>query len=119
MAVQAWGEVWLVISFNSPDSFIEYTLQVALGQGGTLEVLASLDVLGTGQCLLVRDGLHSLRTERVEGGSVLAQIELGSDEDNGNVGSVVVDLGVPLQHQCCQYSQTTLVVSFCMTQTAA
>lgn len=82
---------------GSPNGLVEDALEVPLGQGGALEVLAGADVAGAGQSLLVGDGLHTLGAQGVERGGVLAQIELGADQDDGDVGCVVVDLGVPLQ----------------------
>ena len=44
-------------------------------------------------------------SERLKGGCVLSKIELGSDKDNGDVGRMVIDLGVPLEvsaeSTCC------------------
>ena len=79
-----------------PDSLVEDALQISLRQGRTLEVLVRPDLLGAQQGLVVRDGLHPLLSERLERGGVLSQIELGPDEDDGDVGCMVVDLGVPL-----------------------
>ena len=55
------------------------------------------DLLGADQGLVVRNGLHTLGPKALKGASVFSQIELGSDEDDGDVGSMVVDLGVPLE----------------------
>ena len=46
--------------------------------------------------LLVADGLHALLAQAVDGGRVLAQVELGAHEDDRHVGRVVLDLRVPL-----------------------
>lgn len=55
-----------------------------------------LDLLGADQSLVVRNGLHPLRTQALDGCLVLSQIELGPNQDDWNVGSMVVDLGIPL-----------------------
>lgn len=46
--------------------------------------------------LVVRNRFHPLGAKTLKGGGVFAKIELGSDEDDGNVGRVMVDLWVPL-----------------------
>lgn len=46
--------------------------------------------------LLVRDRVHPPLAQPVDRLWVLAQVELGTDEDDGDVGGVVTDLGVPL-----------------------
>lgn len=57
-----------------------------------------LDLLGANQSLIVGNRLHALLAEGLEGVGVLSQVQLGADEDDGNVWRMVVDLGVPL-HQ--------------------
>ena len=54
------------------------------------------DLLRAHQSLVVRDGLHSLLAERLKGRGVFTEIELGSDEDDGDVRRMMVDLGIPL-----------------------
>jgi len=54
------------------------------------------DLLGAHQSLVVRHRLHSLLPERLEGSGVFPQIQLGADEDDGNIGRMVIDLRVPL-----------------------
>ena len=54
------------------------------------------DLLGHDQGLVVRDGLHPLGSQALEGGGVFSQIELGADEDDGDRRGVMVDLGKPL-----------------------
>lgn len=98
------GDCWWTPG-DSPDGLVEDALEVPLGQRRALEVLAGADLLGAGQGLLVRHRLHALGPQGVEGGGVFAEIELGADEDDGDVGRVVVDLGVPLgrcQRNCMQ-----------------
>lgn len=81
---------------NLPNSLVEDALEISLSQGGTLKVLVSPDLLGAEQRLLVRYGLHALLSQGLEGGGVLSKIELGADEDDWDIGRVVVNLGVPL-----------------------
>lgn len=80
-----------------PDSLVKDALEVSLRESRALEVLVSLNLLGTDESLLIRHGLHALLSQGVESGAVVAEIELGADEDDGNVGSVVVDFRVPLE----------------------
>ena len=79
-----------------PDSLVKDALEVPLRQGRALEVLVRLNLLGAHERLVVRDGLHPLLAQRLERVGVLPEVELGADEDDGDVGCVVVDLGVPL-----------------------
>ena len=80
-----------------PDRFVEHALQVALRQCGALKVLMCADLLGYAQRLLVRDGLHLSGPEGVDGGAVVAEVQLGADQDDGDAGGVVFDFGEPLQ----------------------
>jgi len=81
---------------DGTDGLVEDGLETLLGQGGALEVLDGLDFLGEVQTLGVADGGELLLGQTVDGLLVLAQIDLGSDEDEGSGGAVVVDLRVPL-----------------------
>lgn len=54
------------------------------------------DVLRSSEGFVVGDGLHPLLTEALNGVGILPQIELGTDQDNGDVGGVMADLRVPL-----------------------
>lgn len=54
------------------------------------------DLLGHGQGLLVRDGLHLAGSQGFGGRAVVSQVELGADQDDGDIGGVVFDLGIPL-----------------------
>lgn len=80
----------------APDGLIEHTLEVALCKGRALHVLDCLDLLGNADGLLVLDGCHLLLSQTLLGALVVAKIELGSDQDDGNTRCVVLDLGVPL-----------------------
>lgn len=84
-----------------PDSLVKDALEVSLRESRALEVLVSLNFLGTNEGLLVRHGLHALLSQGVESGAVLAEIEFGADEDDGNVGSVMLDFGAPLELGQC------------------
>jgi len=56
----------------------------------------SLDILCALQSLVVRHGLHALLPKCLEGGRVFPEIELRTDEDDGDIRRMVVDFGVPL-----------------------
>jgi hypothetical protein len=82
---------------NLPNSLVENALKVPLSQSGALKVLVCLDFLGASQRLFVRHGLHTLLAEGLERSGVFSKIELGSDQDDGDIGRMMVDLGVPLE----------------------
>lgn len=79
-----------------PDRLVKDTLQVALGECGALEVLVCADFLGHDQGLLVRDRLHLAGSQSLGCCAVVSQIELGAHQDDGDIGGVVFNLGVPL-----------------------
>jgi hypothetical protein len=81
---------------NRTDSLVKDALQVSLGQGRALKVLVGADFLGANKRLLVRHRLHALLAQGLESSGVLTEIELGADKDDGNVGGVMFDLGMPL-----------------------
>lgn len=82
--------------YRLPDSLVKDALQVALGQGRAFEVLVCANLLGHGQSLLVRDGLHLSGAQGFGCCAVVAQVELGADQDNGDAGCMVFDFGKPL-----------------------
>jgi len=83
-------------SRDLPDGFVKHALQVTLCQSRTFEVLMCADLLGHGQSLFVGDSFHLARAEGFRGCAVIPQIELGTDEDDGDIGGVVFDFGEPL-----------------------
>jgi len=82
---------------DSPNSLIEYRLQVSLCQSRALEVLDGLDLLGTVKGLLVCDGSHPLLGQATNRVGIFTEIELGANQDDGDIGSMVINFGVPLQ----------------------
>lgn len=56
-----------------------------------------LDLLGNSQGFVKRHRLHSLFAKALDGVGVFSQVELGANQDDGNIGSVVANLWVPLQ----------------------
>jgi hypothetical protein len=100
-------EVWLAglplgekgergVSKNSLDRLVEYALEIPLRQGGALEVLDGFDLFGDLHCLLILYGLHLALAQLLFDLWVVAQVELGADEDDGHAGRVVLYLRVPL-----------------------
>ena len=80
-----------------PDSFIEHTLQVALCEGRTFEVLVRTDLLGHGQGLLVRYGFHLSCAKAICGRSIVSQVQFGTDEDDRDIGGMMFDFRIPLR----------------------
>ena len=85
---QAWGTI--------PDCLVKYTLQVALRERRTLEVLLCLDLLCDHDGLLVLNGRHLLLSERLLGRLVVPQVEFCANEDDGYTRRVMIYLWVPL-----------------------
>jgi hypothetical protein len=54
------------------------------------------DFFGADQSLVVRNRLHSLRAEALQGGGVLSKIELGAHQNDRDVGGMVINLRIPL-----------------------
>lgn len=79
-----------------PDGLVKDTLKVALCEGRALHVLDCLDLLGNADSLLVLNGCHLLLSQTLLGALVIAKIELGSDQNDGNARCVVLNLRVPL-----------------------
>ena len=91
-----WKEGERGVSDDLLDRLVEYALEIPLRQGGALEVLDGLDLLGDLHCLLILYGLHLALAQLLFDLWVVAQVELGADQDDGNAGCVVLYLGVPL-----------------------
>lgn len=47
--------------------------------------------------MFVGDGLHLACAEGFNSGAVVSQIELGTNEDDGDIGGMVFDLREPLE----------------------
>ena len=99
MSCQLSSRRWCTVDCkwsNSLDRFIEHALQIPLRQGRALEVLDRLDLLGNLHCLFVLYGLHFTLAQLLFDFWVIAQVELGSDEDDWDAGCVMLYLRVPL-----------------------
>ncbi len=55
-----------------------------------------LDLPSAGERLIVRHWLHPLLPQRFHRSRILSQVELGANQDNGDIRGVMVDFGVPL-----------------------
>lgn len=95
-----------------PDGLVEYTLQVALRQCRAFQVLMCADLAGCSQGLLVGNRFHLSRAEGFGGGGVIPQVELGSDQDDRDVGRVVLDFWVPLYDELVSGS----LIYFCFSR---
>lgn len=82
-------------SQHAPNRLIEYALQPLLCQRGTLQVLIRMNIPRHLVTLCIRDGLHPPIAQLGDGLWVLSQIQLGTDEDGGDVGSVMRDFRPP------------------------
>lgn len=89
------------LAVNSLDRFVEHALQIPLGQGRALEVLDGFDFFGNLYCLLVLYGLHLTLAQLLFDFWVVAQVELGADQDDWDAGCVMLYLRVPLQREIC------------------
>jgi hypothetical protein len=83
-----------------PNSLIEHALQISLCERRTLQVLVCPDLLCNNQCLVIRNWLHALLSQALKCSRILSQVELRTNEDDGDRGSMVINLGEPL----CQRS---------------
>jgi len=78
------------------DRLLEHALKAGLVERRALHVLDRSDGLAHLHALLERDWCQTLLRETRESLRVLAQIELGADQQERSVWAVVADLGVPL-----------------------
>lgn len=95
--VSTLHEMGVVCREILPDSLIKDTLEIPLGQSRALQVLVGADLLGHDQGLVVRNWLHSLGSQALQGSGVLSQVKLSTDQDDWDRRCVVVDLGEPLE----------------------
>lgn len=78
------------------DGLIEHRLEALLGQSRALQILDGGDLLGHCQSLGIGDGGELLVLQLLDRGLVVAQIQLGADQDDRDTGAVVTHLGEPL-----------------------
>lgn len=83
-------------AMDLPDGLVENGLEIPLGESRALEILPRADLLGTVDTHLECYRSHALLVQARNGIGVLAQIELGAHQDDGDAGGVMLNLGVPL-----------------------
>ena len=81
---------------HQPDSLVKDILQIPLCQRRTLHVFVRFDLLGDNHRLLVLYRCHLLLSQALLGRFVVSKIELCADQDDGDVGRMVLYFGVPL-----------------------
>jgi hypothetical protein len=86
-------------SEGSTNGLVENGLKTLLGQCGALHHLVTANFLAEGESGFVSDRGLFLGSKLLDGGTVFTQIDFGSDQDEGDVGAVVRDLGIPLGPQ--------------------
>ena len=74
---------------------IKHILQLVLCQSRALHVFHGAKLLCHAITVLLSDGLHLLAGELVPDAGIVAQISLRADNQAGDTGAVVVDLGEP------------------------
>ena len=79
-----------------PYRLVEDSLQTSLCESRTLDVFDGPNLLFDLICSLERDGLHLLLSQALLRHRIISKIELCTDENNGDIGRMVFDLGVPL-----------------------
>jgi hypothetical protein len=82
---------------HNTNSLVEDILQTLLRERRALKILHRIDFLGFGHTLLEGYRSEVLLTKASNGLGILTKIELGAHEEDGGVGAVVVNLGVPLR----------------------
>lgn len=81
-----------LLADDARQSLVEDVLETLAGEGRALEVLEGTELLDHVVGLLVGDGRLAVLAEGLEGRLVVAEISLGADEDDGDVGAMVLDL---------------------------
>lgn len=75
---------------------IKDVLEPGLGKGRTLNVFDSAELLGHALAVLLLYNLHPLPLEFLDNILIGTQIDLSANNQAGDAGAVVVDLGEPL-----------------------
>lgn len=84
------------LSAPAPTHLIKHALQPLLRERRALQIPRSTNVPRHLYTRRVRDGLHTTVPELSDRFGVLAQVELGADEDDWDVGRMVRDFWPPL-----------------------
>lgn len=78
------------------NGLVKHCFESLLGQCRALKVFDGANVPSTLGAFCICDGGLSLFSEPRQSLTVVTQVELGADEDDGRIGGVVRDFGVPL-----------------------
>lgn len=79
---------------NGADGLVKDVLESLLGEGRTFQVLYGANLLGHCQALWVGNGGQLPLSELLHSFLVLAQIELGADQDDGCLRTVMAHFSV-------------------------
>lgn len=79
-----------------PDCIVKDGLETHLCQGRAFGVLVSSNLLGKGQSHGVGNRRPPLLGHCLERIRVISGVQLGANQHNGNIGSVMSDFGPPL-----------------------
>lgn len=88
--------LWLWLVDGGLDSRVENSLKTFLGKSGTFHVGLGVDFAGTAFGLVLGDHGEALSLELLEHVPIVTEIGLGTNEDNWDVGSMVLDFWPPL-----------------------
>jgi hypothetical protein len=84
------------IGIAAGTNLIKDILKLVLCQSRALDVFYSTQLLRHTVAIFLADGLHLLTGELLANGRVIPKISLGTDDQTGHTGAVVVHLGKPL-----------------------
>lgn len=90
------SDVTYPIGIAADTNLIKDILKLVLCQSGALDVFYSTQLLRHPIAIFLADGLHLLPGELFADGRVIPKISLGTDDQTGHTGAVVVHLGKPL-----------------------
>ncbi len=85
------------LDLNLPDRLIEHTFKVPLCECRTFQVLVRPDLFRHLERLLIRHRLHPLLSERIHCRSVFSQVQLRADQNDRDIGRVVLYFREPLR----------------------
>jgi hypothetical protein len=89
------GGLALLLANHACESFIKDVLETLASESRAFEVLESVEFLDHVVGLLVGDGRLAVLAKGLEGRLVITKIGLGTDEDDWDIGAMVLDLDVP------------------------
>jgi hypothetical protein len=82
---------------HSPNGVVKHRLEIHLCQGRALDVFVGFDVDGPLCAHLESDGRHSVGSQPVGGVLIVPHVKLRADENDRDVGRMMVDFWVPLR----------------------